>query len=122
MQLTPQLVDAETQTGGHGRRGPFLIEVVVVVEAGGKVSGRFFVQDRAPLGRDITVLIAIIILRTERELVFTPIAIHFQAMQIVEFPCQHTTEVIEVCYTVLVAALLWQFLEDPVTIGRTAIQ
>ena len=43
-------------------------------------------------------------------------------MQIVEFPCQHTTEVIEVRYTVLVAALLWQFLEDPVTIGRTAIQ
>ena len=62
MQLTPNLINAETQSGSHGRCAPLLIVIVIVVKSGRKRGSYSFIQDRAPLGREVTVLIAIIIL------------------------------------------------------------
>ena len=43
-------------------------------------------------------------------------------MHVVELPGQHTTKIVEVGVSVLVAALLGQPLHDPVAIGRATIQ
>ena len=50
MQLTPQLVDAETQSCCTEGDALVLIEVVVVVESGRARHRRLLIQDRAPLG------------------------------------------------------------------------
>ena len=85
-------------------------------------NGHLLIQNRAPLCREIAVLVAIVILRAERELILTPIAIHLQAVQAVQFPRQRATKVVEVSRTVLVAAALRQLLQHPVAIGGSTVQ
>ena len=61
MQLTPQLVDAETQPGGHRGGAHFFIVIIIVVKSGRQRSSYPFIHDRSPLDREVTVLIAIIV-------------------------------------------------------------
>ena len=93
-----------------------------MVEAGSDRCRHLFIQDGAPFGREVPILIAISVLRAEREPVVAPIAIQLEAMHRVEPPRQHTAKVGKVCITVFVAALLRQMLENPVAVGRTPIQ
>ena len=89
VKFAPQLVDAETQSGSHGRRCPVLVEIVVVVESGRQCGRDLLTQHRTPLCRDVTVLIAVIVIRTERELVMAPVAIYLQTVPAVGLPRQH---------------------------------
>ena len=61
MQLTPQLVDTETQSCSHRGYLSVLIIIVIMVESGTKRSRNTFIQDRAPLSREVAVLITIVI-------------------------------------------------------------
>ena len=122
MYLAPQLVDAEAQSGSHRWHAGLLVVIVVVVESGRECSRGLLAQHRAPLGRYVTVLIAVVIVRTERELILAPITEYLESVHAVKLPCKHAAKVVEVGITVLVAALFGQLLQYPVAVGGTTVK
>ena len=122
MYLAPQLVDAEAQSGSHRWHAGLLVVIVVVVESGRECSRGLLAQHRAPLGRYVTVLIAVVVVRTERELILAPITEYLESVHAVKLPCKHAAKVVEVGITILVAALFGQLLQYPVAVGGTAVK
>ena len=93
-----------------------------MVESGRECSRGLLAQHRAPLGRYVAVLVAVVVVGTERELVLTPIAEHLESVHAVKLPRKHAAKVVEVGVAVLVAALFGQLLQYPVAVGGAAVK
>ena len=120
VHLPVHLVDTESEGISIHRVIRITGIVAIMVVASGEDSRETIREDMPPFHRGVGVLVGIPLIHVKAETVVAVVAIQIEVVPLVELMVNRGVQVVEPGVAILIAALLGEFLQDPVRVSGTS--